>query len=214
MNLMAAGKEEAIPLPQGARMIGYTTRAMALLVKQGKIESVPAPEPPSGPGRPPIYVSRGSVEEWASFKGRVVREITADEAKGRNASLSNWLSGESRLMGRIRRAGIFEIDGQGERGKVWIRFYPAHTKRQQALSHFWRVDADGVFGSRKFRLTFKEKGADVFVRGHDEREDRLHLARCVTAAVAAVEREERRFEQIREDKKRRGAKKKRSSGGN
>lgn len=199
---MAGRKDEGIPLALAAKMLGYSDRTLAGLVKQGKLEEAnasPAPES-RGRGRPTILIKRSSVEEYARVNYRVIRNVSAEEARGRAGALSSWLRTNTRLLGRVKAARIIEIDGQGERGKVWVRFVISGTNRRKSLTYFWRQDAGQVFGARKFRIEFGREGASVYLRSHDEEEDRVDLVRCVSAAVAAVEREEERIEEGRDKK--------------
>lgn len=195
--MTATEKAEAIPLPLAAEMLGYTDRTLAGLIRDGKLQSVKSEPPYKGRGRPPIMVLRSSLLEYAEGKRRVLRELTAAELRGRNNGLSEWLAEQPRLLKRLREAGIYEIDGTGARGKVWVRFRPPLSRGQSQLASFWRRDEGGIFGSRKFSVEFGRKDVDVFGRSQDEEGDRADLMRCLQAALTAVRREEGRLDKER-----------------
>lgn len=190
---MAPRKDESIPLKQAAAMLGMSDRGAAKLVRQGKLVTTEDPSQPRGRGRPPILVKRSSVVEYARASRRVLREVSADYVRGKHTGLSRWLNEQERLKGKLKRARITLIDGEGSGGQVWVRFLSTRARGREILASFWRQDARGVFGARKFRIEFDGRDAGVFVRSTDEELDRDDLARCVNAAAACVEKEKERL---------------------
>jgi hypothetical protein len=194
-------ESEAVPIKQAGRMLGVSDRMAAALLRQGKLVEFGGDVPRQGRGRPPIYVTRSSVEEFARATHRVIREVSAAELRGRSAGLSDWLSGSARLMSKARAARIAEIDGQGAGGQVWVRFHMAEAVRRGLLACFWRQDGRGLFGARKFRIVFDGARANVFLRSTDAELDQHELARAITLAAAAVGREEERIRDERSQKR-------------
>jgi hypothetical protein len=200
---MASGKDEPLPLKQAAKLLGMSDRGTAKLLRQGKLVEYKGPATPRERGRPPILVTRSSVAEYARAAKRILREISPEEARGHHAGLTRWLNVQERLIGKLKRARVVLIDGEGSGGQVWVRFLSTRSKGREILGSFWRQDVRGLFGSRKFRVTFDGVRADIYVRSTDDELDRVELARCVNAAANCVNKEKARLSEERARESRR-----------
>jgi hypothetical protein len=194
---MAAGKDDPLSLKQAAKLLGMSDRGTAKLLRQGKLVEYEGPTTPRERGRPPILVTRSSVAEYARAAGRILRELSPEEARGRHAGLTRWLNEQERIVGKLKRARIVLIDGEGSGGQVWVRFLSTRSRGREILGSFWRQDVRGLFGSRKFRVSFDGQRADVYVRSADEELDQDELARCVNAAANCVNKEKARLSEER-----------------
>lgn len=188
---MPPRKEESVPLTTAARMLGLAPRKVGILLRANQLdEARPVAAQHGGRGRPPILITLRSIEDYARVENIVLRDVlTEAEARGRNPELSDWLTTQTALMRQLANSHIVEIDGQGETGKIWVRFFAPPSYRRKLLTYYWRQDVGKLFGARKFRIEIEDDRAHVFLRGQDDEQDRKDLARSVAAAHAVVTRE-------------------------